>query len=269
MAKTKRQKISISGNLISVIQYTPPMPRDGQPVRAEKMRVSSKARQRINDRTAWRWLEQLLYCNFGPGDLFLTLTYRDADFPADRAGARRCLKKFFAGLRQLRRDQGGDLLYIYNIEHRHKGGICAADICGAHEEGRLHHHLILNGVGDDLAQIKSLWSYGDQIDLQILPNNVRFEDYAKYLTKEAREDGRGKVGQRSYTSALGLKKPDIENVWVDSFSQIAAPAGAVVLEREGVGTEYGEFAYLKYLIPQPEPRPLARPSRGKSFSLRA
>lgn len=267
MAKTKRQKIITAGNLVSVIQYTPPMPRDVEQVRAEKQRITSKARQRINDRTAWRKLEALLYCNFGAGDLFLTLTYRNADLPKDRKAANACLRRFFAALRQVRRDEGKTLKYVYATECRHTGGICAPEICGAHEEGRLHHHLILNGCGDDLELIRSCWKYGDQIDLQTLPQNVRFEDYAKYLTKEAREDGRGKVGQRSYTASIGLKKPETENLWVDAYTQVSPPAGVIVLEREGIGNEYGEYVYLKYLILTSAARPLARPARRKAFSL--
>ena len=77
----KRKKVITAGSLVKVVVYTVPLPRDPEHIRAAKSRVSSAAQKAMNYRTAQGKLEMLLAANFGPKDLFVTLTYDDDHLP--------------------------------------------------------------------------------------------------------------------------------------------------------------------------------------------
>lgn len=83
----KRKKTIIAGRLVKTIIYTAPEPQDGPRVRAVKSRMTTAAQKAMNNKAARVKLEMLLAANFGPRDLFVTLTYRDENLPAKRAGA--------------------------------------------------------------------------------------------------------------------------------------------------------------------------------------
>lgn len=112
----KRRKQIIAGRLVSECAYTVAYPHDPEHVRQEKRKISTKARQRQNIKTACKTLELLLAANFSMRDIVLTLTYRDKDLPHRREDAVKCLKKFFRDLRQHRKKRGEELKYIYAVE---------------------------------------------------------------------------------------------------------------------------------------------------------
>lgn len=274
MAKTKRQKTIYAGNLVKVMQASAAMPRDSEVARREKAKLTSAARQRINDRTSWQRLETILYTNFGAGDWFCTLTYRDGCLPASRDAAKKIMKSYLAKLRKFAalKVLANPMRYVYVTECRHRSAAVVdkdsalGDKLGvmAHDDGRLHHHMMINADAVDEELIRSLWIYGDQIDIKPVPVNARMEDYAKYMTKEPRQDGRQKVGQKSWAASRGLHKPKSETCWVDEHTELVAPPGVIVLERESSQNEFGEFAYLKYIVPEPAPRMVRRLRRTKN-----
>ena len=136
-----------AGRLVREVLWTPAFPGDNDKARAEKSKCSSQARRKINDRCAWQKLKTLLAANFTGADLVLTLTYDDAHLPPTRDQARRRLRQFFAALRERRRETGQPLRYVYCTENRHG-------------DGRMHHHVVLNGTGEDFALLRRLWAYG-------------------------------------------------------------------------------------------------------------
>ena len=220
---------------MKAILYTAPEPRDGERARAEKSRMTAAAQQAMNDKTARGKLEMLIAENFTGRDLFVTLTYRDADLPAKRAGAVKLVRQFLKNLRKHRALRGQVLRYIYTTEEKHG-------------EARLHHHLVLNAVGKDIEVIRSLWPYGDDVDVEQIDEND-FAALAMYITKESVE-GRP-VGAQMWTRSRNLRNPDVQSCYVPDDTTLAAPPGCHVLEKEEKITEYGSYCYIKYRLPAP------------------
>mgnify|MGYP001061852876 CR=1 FL=1 len=133
-----------AGRLGYAILYTQPSIADAPRARAEKSRATTEARQKINLRMSWQQLELLLFSNFGRDDFLLTLTYDQEHLPADRGIAVKRLRRFIPSLRAARRKRGQTLKYVYVTENKHG-------------EGRLHHHMVVNGTGCDLDELRSLW----------------------------------------------------------------------------------------------------------------
>ena len=249
----KRIKTITAGRLVCAVIYTMPAAGDTPRARAQKLRASSAAREKLNARTSFQKLERTLAANFNNGDLYVTLTYDDAHLPGDRDRAVRRMRSFLAKLRAARRARGQPVRYIYVTE-------------GCHPGGRLHHHLVLNGTGDDLEEIRRLWIYGDNIELRRLTfgQEYTYEDLASYLTKEPREWGHPQVGERTWTPSLGLAKPEAATEDGPDYVTLAVPPGAIILQNEGpIRNGYGEFAWIKYMLPPEAGRKRARARRRK------
>lgn len=229
----KRKKTITAGCIVKTILYTAPEPQDGPRARAEKSRMTTAAQKAMNDKTARGRLEMLLAANFVGRDLFITLTYRDADLPEKRAGAVKNVRLFLRNLRRHRKARGQELKYVYTTEEKHG-------------EARLHHHLIINATERDIETIRSLWPYGDIIDLEYVRDRD-YETLALYLTKESME-GRP-VGAQMWTGSKNLTKPKVETCYVPNDTALTAPIGCHILEREEKVTEYGSYSYIKYRLP--------------------
>ena len=252
--KTKRKKIITAGRLVWGVVYTAPRARDPEHVRQARQKHSTKARQAINMRASYQRLELLLAANFGFTDIHVVLTYREDALPPHYKAAQQCLKKFLTHLREHRRKRGQALRYIYVTE-------------GLHTDGRLHHHLVLNGTGQDLELIRSLWVYGEDVHLETLDTYGGDEALARYLAKEPRQYGRAALGHRMWSSSRGLQKPAVEAGWVEENTTLEAPPDAQILEQRSERNEFGEFVYIKYLMPVYQPRPVRPPRRKKREAL--
>lgn len=244
----KRRKTIRAGRLVLTCVYTMLYPSDAPRVRREKRKLTSAARQRMNLKRSAQKLELLLAANFGPQDLVLSLDYRDDALPATREDAGKLLKKFLRQLRQHRRRRGGELKYIYVTE-------------GLHGDKRVHHHLVINGTGDDLELLRSLWVYGN-VDLARLSIRDGYFALAEYLTKEPRNGDRDLNGERCWVPSLNLAKPEVDSCTIPDDLTLSVPPGAVVLDSDSMRNEFGEFAYLKYMLPAAAA--LKKPRRLKS-----
>ena len=244
-----------AGRLVCAVAYTSATAGDSPKARAQKQKASSAARERLNARTSFQKLERTLAANFDDGDLYLTLTYDDKHLPEDRDRAVRRVKSFLGKLRVARKARGQPLRYIYVTE-------------GCYPGGRLHHHVVLNGTGDDLEEIRRLWVYGDNVELRRLrfDRDYTWEDLASYLTKEPREWGHPNVGERTWTPSLGLARPEPETETIPDYVTLTAPPGAEVLQFEGpIRNGYGEYTWIKYLLPKrpDQRRPKAKRKRRR------
>lgn len=249
----KRKKVIRAGRLVKTVVYTVPQPRDSEHVRAEKSKITSAAQRALNFRTAQGRLEMLLAANFGPNDLFCTLTYREENLPKSLAAAKERVRAFLKMFRQQRKREGGALKYVYVTE-------------GKHGDKRYHHHLVINASSSaDLETICSLWQYGDIVDVERIADR-QYLDVARYITKEAAEDK--PVGAQMWTRSRNLVKPTVESSFIDDNETIQPEAGSFVLEREEKQNEFGNFIYLKYLLPVERkpfhPRPPYQRKRKKS-----
>ena len=54
----------------------------------------------------------------------------------------------------------------------------------------------------------------------------------------------------------------MQSDWIDDRATLEPPPGATVLESVTERNEWGEYVYLKYLLPDPKPK-RCRPSRRK------
>lgn len=265
MAKTKKKITIEAGPLRKVYMFTPPLPRDTEKARRAKSKITSEAQRKRNHKTAAEHLEEILYCNFVPHDLFVTLTYAPGQEPSTRKEAKANIKKYIRILRMERKRRGLPFLYVYNTESKHN-------------EGRYHHHLVINATGpNDLETIISLWQYGEpaQQDVQRLAEGETsgrtFYDIAQYMTKEYETKSPLDNGSQIWSGSRNLArpaKPQIE--WIDENESITIPPEARSIEKHETQNEYGIFIYLKYIMPMPpqEPgaplyRPPERESRGR------
>lgn len=213
----------------------------GRRQRGGRSNPTSPAMQFYNDKCSWRELELILAANFTSRDWVLTLTYDNAHLPANKKAAGVCLQKFFRKLRTQRRRRKDELRYVYNVEGFH--GATEDEYFGGDrdlEDCRLHHHVVINSTGaNDLEEIRSLWPYGGYLRAE--PVDVHFyRELAKYLTKEAREFGRGRPGERTWRASRNLKKYDVEYIEIPSDSvTLAPPEGAVDYETFSETNPYG------------------------------
>lgn len=231
----KRRKTIRAGRLVWDITYTVPRPNASKQERKRVREVTEEQVARTNANTAQRKLEMLMATNFDEGDLVLTVTYRDADLPDSADVTRKHLGKVFAQMRAYRKARGlPDLKYIYVLEGRH----------GDH---RPHAHIIINAAGGDLELMRSLWIWGDDIQLNYIRERG-YDGWAGYLTKERREASLN--GKKQFVGSRNLARPVTTYEWVDDGTSVEAPPGAQVLDEGGGRNEIASCRFVKYLIPK-------------------
>lgn len=196
-------------------------------------RYATKAWQaRINQLKSYEKFEQLCYCNFGPGDKYLTLTYDDDHLRHTRREVMGDVKWFRRQLTLLREPRGERCNYIYVVEHKHG-------------DARWHAHMILNGCGPgDLEEIQRCWRHGN-VKVEWFDYS-RLDDLRHYLTKEQPDY----VGEHMWMTSRGLKRPVVESILHTGDFTLTAPHGAIIKERDQRDNEYGSFQYIKYFIPE-------------------
>lgn len=231
----KRRKTIRAGRLVWDIAYTVPRPNASKQDRKRIREVTEEQVARTNANTAQRKLEMLMATNFDEGDLVLTVTYRDADLPDSADVTRKHLGKVFAQMRAYRKARDlPELKYIYILEGRH----------GDH---RPHAHIIINAAGGDLELMRSLWIWGDDIQLNYIRERG-YDGWAGYLTKERREASLN--GKKQFVGSRNLARPVTTYEWVDDGTTVDAPPGAQVLDEGGGRNEIASCRFVKYLMPK-------------------
>ena len=251
MAKNKRMITIRAGRMLVAVCYTQVASGDPDHVRKAKERATTEARKRINHRYSWQKCELLLAANFKSGDLFLTLTYDDDHLPENRKAAMANIQRYIRLLRQIWRKNGTELKYIYCTEDTpdEKGG-----------EKRLHHHIVINNAGCDYETVTSLWTGGQNVEASTLDDFGGYTALAQYLSKDGR-GGHLPVGARSWSPSRNLSKPTRESQMVDECVTIVPPAGCTILEQDSNTNGWGQFAYLKCLLPEPPKSRRKRPKK--------
>ena len=231
----KRRKTIRAGRLVWDVTYTVARPNASKQERKRIREVTEEQIQRTNANTAQRKLEQLMATNFDEGDLVLTVTYRDADLPESADVTRKHLGKVFSQMRAYRKARDlPELKYIYILEGRH----------GDH---RPHAHIIINAAGGDLELMRSLWIWGDDIQLNYIRERG-YDGWGGYLTKERREASLN--GKKQFVGSRNLARPVTTYEWVDDGTTVDAPPGAQVLDEGGGRNEIASCRFVKYLMPK-------------------
>lgn len=230
---SKRVKKETAGNLVRMSCYTMQLPQDSGKARAEKTKLSSAARSKMNAITSWNKCRLTMSANFSVGDLFVELTYSDQTLPKNREVAQKQLRRWIDRMRKEYQRYGQKLRYIYTTENKHG-------------EGRYHHHLLMNRIDNAKEILQSHWKNGHiQVDFVDDPDMSRL---GQYFTKEGK-DGCQRLGQQTWTPSRGLKKPIVETMIVPDSFTLTVPVNCMMLNNPSGRNAYGEYSYLEYLTP--------------------
>lgn len=227
--------------------------------RASRSKKTCAAQLFYNNKCSWQELELLIANNFAKGDSVVTLTYEDQHLPSGKSAAKSCIRKFLRKLREVRKRREEDLRYVYTTEGFH--GRERNEIFGWDselEDKRVHHHMVING--SDLDELQSLWEFGQ---IRLDPVDIHYyRELAKYLTKEAREEGRAKPGERTWCCSRNLDrnyKIDYIEISTNGVT-LTAPEGAIDYTQFHEKNPYGfaDCIGARYLLyPQDAPPPLS------------
>lgn len=251
----KTKKIISAGPLVLEAIYPRGKAQDTPKARAAKRKLSSEAQQRMNQKYSYQKLELQLAANYGPGDLWVTVTYDDDHLPKTRAEAMSNFKYFLRKLRAARGKKAAPVVH-WNAEHKHEHD-------DPLQHRRWHHHFCLNATGDDYDLIRSCWIYGSNIEIRRIKidKDHSYESLARYMCKESRDQ----PGLRCWSYTRNAKHPEIETFAVPDDTPLQPPKGAAVYEEASDRNEWGSFRFVKYLAPnwrrsyrRPRPRPKRR-----------
>lgn len=157
-------------------------------LRAARKNITPEKQARLNRERSLRHFIQLIDGNFGPGDVHVTLTYRDA--PAyDRAV--RDVQNFIRRVKRMRQKAGlGELKYAGVIEGDEDG-----------TKRRIHAHLIMSG-GIDREELERLWGRGYANADRLQPDENGLEAVARYILKQQRN-------RKKWFASRNLKQPSV------------------------------------------------------------
>ena len=173
-----------SGEMLEAIAY--PIIANRQQRREARGKITGEAQRKVNTRNARRHLIRLAQCNFTAKSVFVTLTYGEAPEDPDRE-----LTKYLARLRTAARKAGEKLKYIAVTE--------------ISSRGRVHHHILLEGVDRDTAEHK--WRGGFANGRNYQDNPQGFKGIVLYMAKwnSTLEDGEGR--RKRTRVSKGLSQP--------------------------------------------------------------
>ena len=217
----KRRKTIYAGNLVKVVEYTPPMPRDTPQQRAAKHKATTEAQKRLNYRTAQGKLEVKLAANFTARDYFCTFTYAPGREPRSRKEANQHKAQYVRKVRAQRGKRGQVIKWVFTVENKHG-------------EGRYHLHAVISSADPslDFDELRSLWPYG-HVFLKKTKNLMREKEQVVHEILNSNE----------------LNKYSREDIteWIDEGAPLDVPPGAFIIERAEVVNEYSRYRYLKYM----------------------
>ena len=232
--------------------------------RSPRSNATSAAQLFYNNKCSWQVLELLIALNFGKGDTVVTLTYDDKHLPGSKGAAKAQIRKFLRKLREVRKRRGEALLYIYTTEGFH--GREQSDVFGwdsALEDKRVHHHMVLNGK--EVEELRSLWDCGE---IRTEPVDIHYyRELAKYLTKEAREEGRARPGERTWCCSRNLdRNVEVEYYDLPDGITLTAPEGAIDYTQFHEKNPYGfaDCIGARYLLYPKETPPPTSYAAGKN-----
>ncbi|MBR4442535.1 MAG: hypothetical protein IKS52_04615 [Clostridia bacterium] len=248
-----------SGALLEVEAF--PMLPAHQARAVRRLKPTSQAQARVNQRNAEKRMLRLAEANFTEADYYFTGTIEGPDLP-DWKSMQKLVRKFIRKMNDLRRAKGmKNAKYIYVLE--------------GHEDGdrrkRLHWHALLEG-GLTREELKTLWEHGcarvDELDMS-RPGGLR--PLMSYLSK-------GPQGNHRWACSKGLKQPRVtattrkinaRKAWRIAESGQAAQAA---LEKLYPGYEYVDSevrtnpfvpgCYIYAMMRKKEGEPCAKPRKS-------
>lgn len=220
MAERKYHKVIKCGNVVEIYTYDEKIidkklgQKGGRKEQGETIREDRKDeyRKQANYR-ARENIRRLVNANFGEGDIFFTLTFKENERNLQRANHE--FKKF---VQRVKRRQS-DFIYVAVIEFQKRGAV--------------HYHLVCNlNVAWDTREEREfqerefakLWGHGF-CDLEAIRPLAGCDNIGAYLVKYLKKGFEDKRfdGRRRYLYSKGLEKPyeltidDGKQKWVDTL----------------------------------------------------
>lgn len=158
-----RTKTIKSGDMLECISY--PVYKKQSQMRAAREKVTGTAQAEVNRRNAVRRVERMVQCNFGKNAVIVTCTYEGAC--PEEAEAEKQLDLYLARLRRAAKKNGQELKYVAVTERS--------------STGRVHHHMILQGVDRDTAEGK--WKRGYCNARRYQQRSEQFVGIVRYMLK--------------------------------------------------------------------------------------
>lgn len=199
---------------------------------------SGAAQIERNCREAVKRLGRILNCNFGLGDLFLSLKYSDARLPATREDADRELTRMVRRLeRRYHKATGKKMKWV---------GVTADTSSKTGLPVRLHHHMVVPVM--ELALIYQVWP-SDQVTIRHLDGRGDYTGIARYMLQNSGYRRK----RRTWRSSNGLDKPIFTKPEPirGGAGSFHVPKQALVMERHirQDGESGFSSAYIRYVVP--------------------
>ena len=160
--------------------------------RQRRHEVSTPKQKVLNNKRAKRFLEALIYTNFGIGDLRVDLTY-SKNMSIDEKTAKREIQNYIRRINYRRKKLGLD-----NVKY-----IVVTEIG---KKGKVHHHFIMDAKMDRNI-VEDLWGKGYANTRRLQPDeNTELTELIKYFTKDFKVENET-ANRRKWDSSLNLIKP--------------------------------------------------------------
>lgn len=235
MKKYVEYKI-ISGRTVEVVRRYMSV---GKTATRRGIRVKGNTSRRkidANERDAVKRLAREINCNFGGGDLWVTLRYDPAHLPESMEAAKADREKFLRTLRRkYKKATGIDLKYI--IASSQKDSKTGGAV-------RLHHHLIVPAGAEEL--LKAIWPSADDVVIRHLDGRGDYTGVARYLVSNGDTGAEG--GEKRYTCSKNLAKPVYtEPVEVKESDRVRIPRDCALKEKADMEDAEGRSSlYVRY-----------------------
>ena len=187
---------------VDMFIYTDEQDKAVHSTRKKREHYTHKSCEKQNDRRSRIYFGQFVNCNFGAGDLHVTLTYSDTMLPASIEEAERHVRNYIKRLNYARTKAGlPPCKWIIVTEHNEDES--------TGKPTRIHHHVIMDGALDRDV-VEALWSYGKGKNKQpmgfVNADRLQISEdglcaIAEYLTKR-------RTHCKRWTSSHGLRKPE-------------------------------------------------------------
>ena len=217
------RKVIYSGDVVEIEEYFSPR-RAGENIhRGANKNMTSEQQAEWNLQRARKKLARLINANFKEGDLFITLTHRNAVSADD---GKRELAKFFRRVREYRKRHSLPELKYIGVSETGK-------------RGREHHHIVMSE--HDVSHISKLWKLGRVITSRLEPGGD-YTGLANYITKET-DGGR----RKRWCSSRNLDKPTVIVKEIKKVTKsFEPPKGYVVVHQNVYYSEItGSMRYLR------------------------
>lgn len=169
--------------------------------------------KKVNQRMVAKKLRRLIDANFEPGDIYLTLTYRDLE-KRTLEEAKKDLEKFMNKLKYRYRKRGEVFKWIKTT--------------GIRQRGAAHHHIIFNNIEgiNYIKELAKIWPFGT-VTVKALYEDGRYMALAEYFVKHKQENEdetkENQINARAYSCSRNLRHPRVKRIVIKESTIMRAP----------------------------------------------